>query len=53
MSMQLVAAFVITTLSGVVMFWQGLAANLLERRPSRCRSCGGFPGRTCSCDRED
>jgi hypothetical protein len=52
-SLQLAAAFAVTSFAGALMFFQGLAANLLERRTSRCRSCGGIAGRTCTCDRDD
>jgi hypothetical protein len=52
-SLQLAVAFAVTSFAGALMFFQGLAANLLERRPSRCRSCGGIAGRTCTCDRDD
>jgi len=38
---------------GTLMFLHGLSVNLLERRPSRCRSCGGSAGRTCRCNRDD
>ena len=53
-SLQLAAAFAVTSFAGALMFFQGLAANLLERRrPARCRACGGIAGRTCTCDRGD
>jgi len=53
-SLQLAAAFAVTSLAGALMFFQGLAANLLERRrPIRCRACGGIAGHTCTCDRDD
>jgi hypothetical protein len=52
-SLQLAAAFAVTSFAGALMFFQGLAANLLERRPTRCRACGGIAGRTCTCDRDD
>jgi hypothetical protein len=51
-SLQLAAVFAFTSFAGAVMFFQGLAANLLERRrQTRCRACGGISGRTCTCDR--
>ncbi len=53
MSIQLVAAFVVTTFSGALMYFHGISVNLLERRPTRCRNCGAIPGRTCTCDRRD
>ena len=53
MSMQLVAAFVVTTFSGALMYLHGISVNLLARRPTRCRNCGAIPGRTCTCDRRD
>jgi len=53
-SLQLAAAFAVTSFAGALMFFQGLAANLLERRrPARCRACGGIAGRTCTCNRGD
>jgi hypothetical protein len=53
-SLQLAAAFAVTSFAGVVMFFQGLGANLLERRrPARCRACGGIAGRTCTCGHDD
>jgi hypothetical protein len=51
MSIQLVAAFAVTSLVGALMFMQGLSASMLERRPRRCRVCGGVLHRTCTCDR--
>ncbi len=53
MSIQLTAAFAATCFAGTLMFLHGLSANLLERRPVRCRACGGVTGRTCSCGRDD
>jgi hypothetical protein len=51
-SLQLAAAFAVTSVAGALMFFQGLAANLLERRrQTRCRACGGVAGRTCTCHR--
>ena len=52
MSIQLASAFAVTCFAGTLMFLHGLSANLLERRPARCRACGGVAGRTCSCDRD-
>jgi hypothetical protein len=49
MPVQLVAAFVITSFAGVLMFMQGISVRLLERRQTRCRVCGGVPNRTCTC----
>jgi hypothetical protein len=40
---------VITSFAGALMFMQGISVRLLERRPTRCRVCGGIPNRTCSC----
>jgi hypothetical protein len=51
MSFQLVSAFALTSFVGALMLLHGISVNLLDRRPSRCRSCGGIPGRTCNCDR--
>jgi hypothetical protein len=52
MSIQLVIAFAVTSFAGALMFLHGISANMLERRPTRCRVCGGFPHRTCTCDRD-
>jgi hypothetical protein len=53
-SLQLAAAFAVTSFAGALMFFQGLGANLLERRrETRCRACGGITGRTCTCGRDD
>jgi hypothetical protein len=53
MSIQLVAAFALTSFVGTLMFLHGVSVNLLERRrPIRCRACGGIAGRTCLCDRD-
>jgi len=49
MSIQLAAAFVITSFAGTLMFLHGVSVRLLERRPTRCRVCGGVPHRTCTC----
>jgi hypothetical protein len=53
MSIQLAAAFAVTCFAGTLMFLHGLSVNLLERRPVRCRACGGIAGRTCRCDSDD
>jgi hypothetical protein len=50
MSVQLTLAFAVTCFAGTLMFLHGLSPNLLERRPARCRACGGITGRTCRCD---
>jgi hypothetical protein len=52
MSIQLVLVFAATCFAGTLMFLQGISVNLLDRRPSRCRSCGGIRSRTCTCDRD-
>jgi hypothetical protein len=52
MSIQLVAAFALTSLVGALMLLHGVSVNLLQRRPVRCRSCGGIAGRTCNCHRD-
>jgi hypothetical protein len=49
MSVQLTVAFAVTCLAGALMFLHGISLNLLERRPLRCRACGGIAGRTCTC----
>jgi hypothetical protein len=49
MSIQLAAAFVITSFAGTLMFLHGLSVRLLDRRPTRCKVCGGVPHRTCRC----
>jgi hypothetical protein len=49
MSIQLAAAFAVTCFAGTLMFMQGISQQLLERRPTRCRTCGGIPHRTCTC----
>ena len=51
MSSQLVVAFALTSFAGALMFLHGIGVNLLERRPIRCRVCGGVANRTCTCDR--
>jgi hypothetical protein len=51
MSVQLAAAFALTSLVGALMFLHGVSVNLLQRRPVRCHSCGGIAGRTCNCHR--
>ena len=53
MSFQLAAAFALTSFVGALMFLHGTTVNLLERRPTRCRTCGGIAGRTCNCHRKD
>ena len=50
---QLMAAFAVTSFVGAVMILQGVKVRLLERRPSRCRACGGVVNRTCACHRRD
>jgi hypothetical protein len=52
MSIQLVAAFALTSAVGVFMLLHGVSVNLLQRRPVRCRNCGGTAGRTCTCHRD-
>lgn len=53
-SLQLAAAFAVTSFAGALMFLHGLSENLLERRrETRCRACGGIAGRTCTCGRGD
>ena len=52
-SIQLMAAFAVTSFVGAVMILQGVKAHLLERRPARCRACGGVVNRTCTCHRRD
>ena len=42
MSTQLAAAFALTSFVGTLMFLHGISVNLLQRRPARCRSCGGI-----------
>jgi hypothetical protein len=51
-SVQLMAAFAITSFAGWLMLKQGVGMHLLERRPIRCRRCGGMPRRTCTCKRD-
>lgn len=51
MSPQLVVAFALTSFAGTLMFLHGIGVKLLERRPIRCRVCGGVANRTCTCDR--
>jgi hypothetical protein len=53
MSIQLAATFALTAFVGTLMFLHGISVNLLERRPVRCRRCGGIAGRTCNCGRGD
>jgi len=52
-SIQLIAAFAATSFVGAVMILQGVKVHLLERRPARCRACGGVVNRTCTCRRRD
>jgi hypothetical protein len=52
MSIQLVAAFALTSFVGALMLLHGVSVNLLQRRPVRCHSCGGIAGRTCNCHRD-
>ena len=52
-SIQLMAAFAVTSFVGAAMILQGVKVHLLERRPSRCRACGGVVNRTCACHRRD
>ena len=49
----LMAAFAVTSFVGAVMILQGMKVHLLDRRPARCRSCGGGVDRTCTCRRRD
>jgi hypothetical protein len=51
MSTQFVVAFALTSFAGALMFLHGIGVNLLERRPVRCRVCGGIANRTCTCRR--
>jgi hypothetical protein len=53
MSVQVAVVFAVTCFAGWLMVLHGVSLNLLERRPVRCRSCGGVAGRTCNCDRDD
>lgn len=48
-SIQLAAAFAATCFAGTLMFLHGVSQQMLERRPTRCRACGGIPQRTCTC----
>jgi len=50
-SVQLAAAFALTSLVGALMLVKGFSAHLLERRTVRCRTCGG-PHSTGSCHRD-
>jgi len=52
MSLQVAVAFAVTCFAGTLMFLHGLSVNMLERRPLRCRACGGIAGRTCTCERD-
>ena len=52
MSIQLTAAFAVTSFAGAVMFLHGVSMNLLKHRSVRCRNCGGIAGRTCTCRRD-
>ena len=49
MSIQLAVAFAVTWFAGTLMFMHGVSHQMLERRPTRCRACGGVRGRTCTC----
>jgi hypothetical protein len=49
MSLQVAAAFAVTSFVGTLMFVKGVSVHLLERRTVRCRACGGIPRRTCVC----
>jgi hypothetical protein len=49
MSIQVAAAFAVTSFAGTLMFLHGISHQMLERRPTRCRACGGVRGRTCTC----
>jgi hypothetical protein len=50
-SIQLLPAFAVTAFVGVLMILQGVSVHLLERRPARCRACGGVVNRSCTCNR--
>jgi hypothetical protein len=50
-SIQLMAAFAVTSFVGALMILQGVSVHLLERRSVRCRSCGGVVNRSCTCRR--
>jgi hypothetical protein len=52
-STQLIAAFAVTSFVGALMILQGVSLHLLERRPVRCRACGGVVNRSCTCNRTD
>jgi hypothetical protein len=52
MSFQLAVAFAVTSFAGTLMVLHGVSVKLLDRRPTRCRSCGGMRGRTCTCDHD-
>jgi hypothetical protein len=52
-SIQLMAAFAVTSFVGALMILQGVSTHLLERRPARCRACGGIVDRSCTCHRGD
>jgi hypothetical protein len=52
-SIQLLTAFAVTSFVGALMILQGVSTHLLERRPVRCRSCGGVVNRSCTCHRGD
>ena len=51
MPIQVVVVFALTSFAGVLMFLHGIGLSLLERRPTRCRVCGGVVNRTCTCRR--
>jgi hypothetical protein len=42
-------ALVVSSGVAVVMVMKGLQARALDRKSVRCRTCGGFSGRTCTC----
>jgi hypothetical protein len=50
-SIQLMAAFAVTSFVGALMMLQGVSTHLLERRSVRCRTCGGVVNRSCICRR--
>jgi len=52
LSLQAVAALAITPFAGVLMMKYGISARMLDRRPVRCRTCGGTRSRSCTCDRD-
>lgn len=52
MSIQITAAFALTSFVGALMFLHGVSVNLLKHRSARCHNCGGLAGRTCTCRRD-